>query len=134
MPLMTSLDFWTQVHRIQLLCEQLKAKLQVALREEVGLVERIQGLEADKATMKEQAIDLNEHLIRCEEEVEAMCRSYRAEATSPDGEKKVSDSSSPIRELEAGKGAHDSGAERAVLAAKINALEQEVFQKKLLRF
>ncbi len=34
--------------------QALAAKLQAALREEVGLVERAQGLEADRAALEEQ--------------------------------------------------------------------------------
>jgi hypothetical protein len=34
--------------------QALGAKLQAALREEVGLVERVQGLEADRAALEEQ--------------------------------------------------------------------------------
>ena len=120
--------FHGQVIQGQKTRELLKSKLQAALQEEVALVERMQGLESDKAELEERAARMEERLACCQQELAA--------ARSGDGEaaalaEKLGESADRIRELEE-KLAQVQGeseglcTERAGLRARAAQLEQEV--------
>jgi predicted nucleic acid-binding Zn-ribbon protein len=117
-----------QVMHAQKTRELLKSKLQAALQEEVALVERMQGLESDKAELEERAARMEECLACCQQEL-AAARDGDAEAAALAD--KLGESAARIRELEEklGQAQRESEglcAERAGLRARAEQLEQEV--------
>jgi predicted nucleic acid-binding Zn-ribbon protein len=108
--------------------EHLKSKLQAALQEEVALVERMQGLESDKAELEERAARMEERLAYCQQEL-AAARGGDAEAAAL--AEKLGESADKIRELEekvaqVQRESEGLCTERAGLRARAAQLEQEV--------
>ena len=117
-----------QVVQAQKTRELLKFKLQAALQEEVALVERMQGLESDKAELEERAARMEESLACCQQEL-AAARGGDAEAAAL--AEKLGESAGKIRELEeqlaqAQRESEVLCTERADLRARAAQLEQEV--------
>ena len=117
-----------QVTQGQKMRELLKSKLQAALQDEVALVERMQGLESDKAELEERAARMEERLAGCQQEL-AAARSGDAEAAAL--AVKLGESADRIRELEeklaqVQRESEGLCTERAGLRARAAQLEQEV--------